>query len=68
MVPTRRDVDRRPPPALANWRFVADRPNQLWLTYMTYLPIWACFIYPAVVLNAWSGCVVGWTLGERMTA
>lgn len=68
VVTTRRAIDRRPAPDLVNRRFVADRPNQLWVADMTYVPTWAGFIYLAVVLDAWSRRVVGWSIGEHMTA
>ena len=35
---------------------------------MTYVPTWAGFIYLAVVLDVWSRRVVGWAIGEQMTA
>ena len=35
---------------------------------MTYVPTWAGFIYLAIVLDVWSRRVVGWSIGERMTA
>jgi putative transposase len=35
---------------------------------MTYVPTWAGFVYLAVVIDAWSRRVVGWSLGEHMTA
>jgi putative transposase len=68
VVTTRRDRDQRPAPDLVNRRFVAERANQLWVADMTYIPTWAGFIYLAVVLDAWSRRVVGWSLGERMTS
>ena len=49
-------------------RFVADAANQLWVADMTYVPTWAGFIYLAVVLDVWSRRVVGWSIGETMTA
>lgn len=66
-VTTRRALDRRPAPDLVNRRFVAERPDQLWVADMTYVPTWAGFIYLAVVLDAWSRRVVGWSIGEHMT-
>jgi putative transposase len=51
-----------------NRRCVADRPDPLWVAAMTYVPTRAGFIYLAVVLDAWSRRVVGWAIGERMTA
>ena len=35
---------------------------------MTYIPTWAGFLYLAVVLDAFSRKVVGWAMGEEMTA
>jgi putative transposase len=49
-------------------RFEADGPNRLWVADLTYVPTWAGFIYLAVVLDAWSRRVVGWAIGETMTA
>lgn len=68
VVTTRRDPRIRPAPDLVNRRFVAAAPNQLWVADMTYVPTWAGFIYLAIVLDVWSRRVVGWSIGERMTA
>src|SRR3546814_6667650 len=35
---------------------------------MTYVPTWAGFVYLAMVFDAFSRKVVGWGLGEEMTA
>ena len=35
---------------------------------MTYVPTWTGFLYLAVVIDVWSRRVVGWSMGERMTA
>lgn len=35
---------------------------------MTYVPTWSGFLYLAVVIDVWSRRVVGWSMGERMTA
>jgi putative transposase len=35
---------------------------------MTYVPTWAGFIFLAIVLDVWSRRVVGWAIGEEMTA
>lgn len=55
-------------PDLVQRKFEADGPNQLWVADMTYVPTWAGFIYLAVVLDAWSRRVVGWAIGQTMTA
>jgi putative transposase len=68
VVTTRRDAERRAAPDLVNRRFVAERPDQLWVADITYVPSWAGFIYLAAVIDAWSRRVVGWAIGEHMTA
>ena len=35
---------------------------------MTYVPTWSGFIFLAIVLDVWSRRIVGWCIGERMTA
>ena len=67
-VTTRRQQGDRKAPDLVQRQFEADRPNRLWVADMTYVPTWAGFIYLAVVLDAWSRRVVGWAIGETMTA
>jgi transposase InsO family protein len=49
-------------------QFIAAGLNQLWVADMTYVPTWARFIYLAIVLDVWSRRIVGWAIGERMTA
>lgn len=61
------NTDRqRRAPDLVNRRFVAERPNQLWVADITYVPTWAGFVYLAVVIDAWSRRVVGWQIGESL--
>lgn len=67
-VTTRREVGQAKAPDLVKRQFVAERPNQLWVADMTYIPTWAGFIYLAVVLDVWSRRVVGWSIGEHMRA
>jgi putative transposase len=33
-----------------------------------YVPTWAGFIFLAIVLDVWSRRIVGWAIGEQMTA
>ncbi len=68
IVTTRRDGKQRPAPDLVKREFKADGANQLWVADMTYVPTWAGFIFLAVVLDVWSRRVVGWAIGEEMTA
>ncbi len=68
VVTTERNLRARPAPDLVNRKFKADRSNQLWVADMTYVPTWAGFLYLAVVLDVWSRRIVGWSMGELMTA
>jgi putative transposase len=68
VITTRRDPKQRPAPDLVNRKFVADGANQLWVADMTYVPTWAGFIFLATVLDVWSRRIVGWAIGEQMTA
>ena len=42
--------------------FQVSRPNRLWVADITYVPSWAGFVYLAVVVDAFSRRVVGWSL------
>jgi putative transposase len=67
-VTTERDARQRPAPDLVNREFQATRPNQLWVADITYVPTWQGFVYLAVVLDAFSRKVVGWSMQDRITA
>lgn len=68
VVTTRRDEKQRPAPDLVDRQFVAEAPNQLWVADMTYVPTWQGFVLLAIVLDVWSRRVVGWKIGDEMTA
>ena len=60
---------RQPPtPDLVERRFVADAPNQLWVADLTYVPAGSGFVYLAVVLDAFSRRIVGWSMRETLHA
>ena len=63
---TRRDKDARPAPDLVDRDFTASRPNQLWVADITFVPTAAGFLYLAVVLDAWSRKIVGWSMANRL--
>jgi putative transposase len=46
--------------------FAADRPNQLWVADITYVPTAAGFLYLAVVLDAFSRRIVGWAMETHL--
>jgi putative transposase len=63
---TVRDERLRPAEDLVDRDFQAERPNQLWVADITYIPTWAGFIYLAVVLDVFSRKVVGWSIGTNL--
>lgn len=65
-VTTQSDEGAVRPKDLVKRKFVAERPNQLWVADITYIPTWAGFIYLAVVLDVFSRKIVGWAIGRRM--
>ena len=65
-VTTRRDKDARPAPDLVDRNFSATAPNQLWVADITYVPTAAGFLYLAVVLDAWSRKIVGWSMANHL--
>jgi putative transposase len=65
-VTTRRGREARPAPDLVDRDFGADRPDQLWVADITFIPTAAGFLYLAVVLDAWSRKVVGWSMANHL--
>jgi len=63
---TVRSDSARPAPDLVQRRFSAEKPNQLWVADITYIPTWAGFLYLAVVLDAFSRRVVGWAMETHL--
>jgi putative transposase len=47
---------------------VPDRPNQLWVSDLTYVAIPGGFVYLAAILDAWSREVVGYAISRSMDA
>jgi putative transposase len=56
----------RQAPDLVERNFMADRPDLLWVADITYIPTWAGFLYLAVVLDAFSRRIVGWSMGTTL--
>ncbi len=65
-VTTRRDQDVRPAPDLVDRKFTAPGPDRLWVADITYVPTAAGFLYLAVVLDAWSRKIVGWSMATTL--
>ena len=65
-VTTRRSRLARPAPDLVDRQFAADKPNELWVADITYVPTWVGFLYLAVVLDVWSRKIVGWAMAAHL--
>ena len=63
---TQRDKEARPAPDLVDRDFTAEACTQLWIADITYVPTAAGFFYLAVVLDAWSRKVVGWSMANHL--
>ena len=63
---TRRDPRLRPAPDLVERRFEADAPDRLWVADITYVPTWSGFVFLAVVVDAFSRRVVGWSMANHL--
>ena len=63
---TKRAKDARPAPDLVERNFGVDGPDQLWVADITYVPTWSGFLYLAVVVDAWSRRVVGWSMQTHL--
>jgi len=63
---TKRDKEARPAPDLVDRDFTASAPNQLWVADITFIPKAAGFLYLAVVLDAWSRKIVGWSMANHL--
>jgi putative transposase len=54
------------PADLVNRQFTATRPNQLWVTDLTYVRTWSGFVYAAFVIDVFSRLLVGWQLATHL--
>ena len=52
---------------LLNREFKAERPNEKWLSDITYIPTDEGWLYLAGVLDLYGRELVGWAMSERMT-
>jgi putative transposase len=63
---TARDRRARPAPDLVERNFAAEGRDRLWVADITYIPTWSGFLYLAVVMDAWSRRVVGWSMATHL--
>jgi putative transposase len=63
---TRADEQAARHPDLVDRRFVASRPNELWVTDLTYVPTWAGVAYVCFIIDVFSRTIVGWRAASNM--
>ena len=54
------------PPDLVTRRFVATRPNQLWVADLTYVATWQGFACVAFVIDVFARRIVGWRVSSSL--
>ncbi len=63
---TKRSKDAWPAPDLVERDFSVTEPDRLWVADITYVPTWSGFLYLAVVVDACSRRVVGWSMETHL--
>lgn len=63
---TRRDPNAVPSDDLVNRRFHPEGPDRLWVADITEHPTREGKVYVAVVIDAWSRRVVGWSIADHL--
>jgi putative transposase len=56
----------RKAPDLVDRDFEPDAPNELWVADITYVPTDEGYLYLAVVLDAFSRRIIGWSMAEHL--
>ena len=65
-VTTRADESSPRPLDLVDRNFTAERPNQLWVSDLTYVATWRGFVYVAFVIDVFSRRIVGWRVSSSL--
>jgi putative transposase len=60
--------DRRQAPDLVERNFAVEAPDRLWVADITYIPTSSGFLYLAVVLDAYSRRIVGWSMATTLAS
>lgn len=64
-ITTQATEESRPSDLVAR-RFIADRPNQLWVSDFTYVATWQGFVYAAFVIDVFARRIVGWRVAASL--
>jgi len=53
-------------PDLVDRNFQVSRPNELWVSDLTYVATWRGFVYVAFVIDAFARRIVGWRVSTSL--
>jgi len=67
VITTHPDAAQPCPDDKVNREFVADMPNQLWVSDFTYVSSWQGMVYVAFVIDVFARKIVGWRVSTSMT-
>ncbi|ODT00314.1 MAG: transposase [Erythrobacter sp. SCN 62-14] len=67
VITTNPDAAQTCPDDKVNRAFVADTPNQLWVSDFTYVSSWQGMVYVAFVVDVFARKIVGWRVSTSMT-
>ena len=67
VVTTNPDTAQPCPDDKVNREFVAQTPNQLWVSDFTYVSSWQGMVYVAFVIDVFARKIVGWRVSTSMT-
>jgi putative transposase len=65
-ITTHADASSPQPPDRVQRNFAAERPNQLWVSDLTYVATWRGFVYVAFVIDAFARRIVGWRVSSSL--
>ena len=65
---TKLDSSGARPMDLVERDFNATRPNELWVSDLTYVATWRGFVYVAFVIDVFARLIVGWRATTSLTA
>jgi len=67
-VTTKRNPEHRASANLLKQKFQAEKPDQVWLSDITYIDTHEGWLYLAAVMDLFSRRIVGWAMAERITS
>ena len=65
---TKRNRAHRAAPNLLKRNFTTERPDQTWLSDITYIPTQEGWLYLAAVLDLYARRIVGWAMSDHITS